>query len=151
MNIANPIYDVVFKYLMEDNKVAKKLLSLILAEDIIELDFKPTDHSATNAEKSLTVLRIDFAATIKLKNGELKHIIIELQKAKFHSDIMRFRRYLGSQYASDNNAVEIDGKKIPVPIYSVYFLGYPLPHIKAPVVKVERHYYDAVSGEQIKE
>ena len=33
MRIANPIYDVVFKYLLEDNKIAKKLISLIIGEE----------------------------------------------------------------------------------------------------------------------
>jgi len=29
IQIANPIYDVVFKYLMEDNKIAKLIISTI--------------------------------------------------------------------------------------------------------------------------
>jgi hypothetical protein len=40
MYIANPIYDVVFKYLMEDNKVAKKLISTIIGEKIIEIYYR---------------------------------------------------------------------------------------------------------------
>jgi hypothetical protein len=35
MIIANPIYDVVFKYLMEDTEIAKGLLSTILKTDIV--------------------------------------------------------------------------------------------------------------------
>ena len=30
ISIANPIYDAVFKYLMEDNRVAKTVLSVLL-------------------------------------------------------------------------------------------------------------------------
>jgi hypothetical protein len=44
MLIANPIYDVVFKYLMEDNKIAKILISKILNEEIIELNAKPQEN-----------------------------------------------------------------------------------------------------------
>ncbi len=33
LEIANPIYDVVFKYLMEDNKVAKIFLSAVTGLD----------------------------------------------------------------------------------------------------------------------
>ncbi|MBU0766111.1 MAG: hypothetical protein KJ607_14910 [Bacteroidetes bacterium] len=40
MKIANPIYDVVFKYLMNDNRVAKLLLSSILEKEIVELEEK---------------------------------------------------------------------------------------------------------------
>ena len=35
MEIANPIYDVVFKYMMEDNTVAKLLISSIIEEDVV--------------------------------------------------------------------------------------------------------------------
>lgn len=45
MEIANPIYDVVFKYLMEDNKVAKIILSTLTDLDIIELEFLPQELS----------------------------------------------------------------------------------------------------------
>ena len=34
MQIANPVYDVVFKYLMHDNSIAKKIISLIIDEEI---------------------------------------------------------------------------------------------------------------------
>jgi hypothetical protein len=40
MLIANPIYDVVFKYLMEDNKIAKLIISKIINDEIIELNAK---------------------------------------------------------------------------------------------------------------
>ena len=38
MKIANPIYDVVFKYLMEDSKCAKILLSALINLEIVELE-----------------------------------------------------------------------------------------------------------------
>jgi hypothetical protein len=37
MQIANPLYDVVFKYLMEDNKVAIIIMATLTDLDIIEL------------------------------------------------------------------------------------------------------------------
>jgi len=43
MQIANPIYDVVFKYLMNDSKIAKIMLSSIIGETIEELDFLPQE------------------------------------------------------------------------------------------------------------
>jgi hypothetical protein len=39
MRIANPIYDVVFRFMMEDNKVAKAFLSAIIGEEVLELNF----------------------------------------------------------------------------------------------------------------
>jgi uncharacterized protein (DUF3084 family) len=41
MTIANPIYDTVFKYLLEDLDIAKGLLSVILNTEIVELSVQP--------------------------------------------------------------------------------------------------------------
>ena len=43
MRVANPIYDVVFKYLIGDMKIAKLILSSILETEIEELEFAPTE------------------------------------------------------------------------------------------------------------
>ncbi len=50
MQIANPIYDVVFKYMMEDAKVAKLLISSIINEEVEKLKFRPQEFS-TDIEK----------------------------------------------------------------------------------------------------
>lgn len=42
--IANPIYDAVFKFLMEDQKVAKILLSALLKKDILELEMRRHEY-----------------------------------------------------------------------------------------------------------
>ncbi len=93
VQIANPIYDVVFKYLMKDKKVARLLLSAITGREIIDLEFRPTVFELP-VGKSLTVIRMDFSAKVRDSHGEEELIIIELQKAKLATDIMRFRRYL---------------------------------------------------------
>ncbi|MDR2423598.1 MAG: hypothetical protein LBD59_02600, partial [Prevotellaceae bacterium] len=108
MYIANPIYDVVFKYMMEDNKVAKKFISTIISEQIEELEFAPQETVFTPYEKkeaavNYTVCRLDFLAKINTASG-CKTVIIEVQKAKMPTDIMRFRRYLGTQYQAANNS-----------------------------------------------
>jgi hypothetical protein len=36
MHIANPIYDTVFKFLMEDEKVARAFISAIIGEEVME-------------------------------------------------------------------------------------------------------------------
>ncbi|HMQ46878.1 MAG TPA: hypothetical protein PKA00_05255, partial [Saprospiraceae bacterium] len=90
MEIANPIYDVVFKYLLEDNKVAKIFLSAVTGLDIIHLEFLPQELSV-DAEKSkqkrpittaltLSVYRLDFSAKIRQADGSEKIILIEIQK-----------------------------------------------------------------------
>jgi hypothetical protein len=148
MQIANPIYDVVFKYLLEDNKIAKKLISLIIGEDIESLAFKPTERRGSIESHSLSVFHLDFAATILQKDGQQKQVVIELQKAKISADIMRFRRYLGSQYSDPNH---LDDKGKPLPILSIYILGHKLESTDAPVIHVSRTYTDQATGEILKE
>ena len=151
MLVANPIYDVVFKYLMKDKKVAKLLLSAIIGEEIIELGFRPTDRHV-HIKDSLTVVRMDFSAKIQTATGAEKLIIIELQKAKLSSDIMRFRKYLGEQYANKNNVAgktDKNRRAKALPIMSIYFLGHNLDHTDAPVIKVERNYIDLAKQEVI--
>ena len=151
MLIANPVYDVVFKYLMDDNNIAKKIISLIIGQKIETLDFQPTEYSddIEKANRTLTVYRLDFAATIRLSDNSIKRIIIEIQKAKFSTDIMRFRNYLGKQYSNKNNFYMDDNKQKACPILSIYFLGHRLQNIRIPVTRVERQYYDNATGAEL--
>ena len=154
VQIANPIYDVVFKYLMNDDKVARLLLSAIIGREVISLEFRPTEHHFSVGEL-LAVLRMDFSARIIDEHGHQELIILELQKAKLATDILRFRRYLGEQYSNKENIVREPKPEYPyrkaLPILSIYFLGHTLDHAKAPVLRVNRSYIDAATGEQIKE
>ncbi len=147
--IANPIYDGAFKYLLDDNRVAKFFLSILIGEEVVELELRPTEHSTAIEQRSLTVFRIDFAARIRSADGAEKLVLIEIQKAKFAADIMRFRKYLGQQYASENNVAggrvrEEPGSPpaAPLPILSIYLLGHRLEHIEEPVIRVQREYRD---------
>ncbi len=160
MQIANPIYDVVFKYMMEDAKVAKLLISSIIGEEIEELKFRPQEFTTEIQKETisakpgiLTVYRIDFTAAIKTRGG-LKNVIIEIQKAKFATDIMRFRRYLGEQYANGDNTQIISvnnvSRKSGIPVISIYFLGHQLDHTDAGVIGVKRSYTDLITGKPIK-
>ena len=159
MQIANPIYDVVFKYLMEDAKVAKLLISSIIGEEIEELEFRPQEYTS-DIDKSriegntgtLTVYRLDFNARIKTAEGS-KQVLIELQKAKFATDIMRFRNYLAGQYGNHDNTqiatINDYPRRVGIPIISIYFLGHRLDQTDASIIGVNRIYKDLVTGEQI--
>ena len=153
MRIANPIYDVVFKYLMEDRESAVLLLSEIIGEEIVELDFHPQESTAEisrQQNRCITVYRLDFAAKIRLKESGYRKVIIEIQKAKFSTDIMRFRRYLSEQYRNRENVWhDEDGNRKALPIISIYFLGHRLRGTDRAVIKVQREYYDGVTGEQL--
>ena len=151
MIIANPIYDVVFKYLLEDIDIARELLSTILGEEIVGLEVKPQETAMENQASSVSILRFDFKAVIKTNTGELKKVLIELQKAKQMFDVMRFRRYLGDNYRKEDDILHgnNDVEKRPLPIITIYFLGFPLDNIKTAVVKINREYRDVVTQELI--
>lgn len=160
MEIANPIYDVAFKYLMEDNDIARLIISTIIKQNVISLELKPQESTVELKIGSLTVYRLDFAAKIETPEG-FKTVLIEIQKAKLATDVMRFRKYLGEQYLNEENTykkkvirkhvdelVEMEETKA-IPILSIYFLGYPLDHFKVPVIRVQRDIYNDATNEKL--
>ncbi|MDZ7878399.1 MAG: hypothetical protein U5L45_12045 [Saprospiraceae bacterium] len=151
MIIANPLYDVVFKYLLEDIDIARELLSTILGEDIVYLEVKPQETVTTSIDGSIRILRFDFKATIELPSGEQKKVLIELQKLKQSLDVMRFRRYLGDNYAKEDDVILDNGTqvKLPLPIVTIYILGFLLNHLKKAAVKINREYVDIFTGQVI--
>ena len=151
MIIANPLYDVVFKYLLEDIEIARELLSTILGEDVVHIELKPQETATESSASSVSILRFDFKAIIKSPSGELKKVLIELQKAKQAFDVMRFRRYLGDNYRKEDDVLNDKGamEKRHLPIVTIYFLGFPLDKIENAVVKINREYRDVISQEVI--
>lgn len=148
MIIANPLYDVVFKYLLEDVEIARELLSTILGEEVQSVELKPQETSAETSG-DIRILRFDFKAVIKKPNGEISKVLIELRKAKKAFDVMRFRRYLGENYRKEDDVRNDKGEpeKLPLPIITIYFLGFPLNSIQSGVVKINRTYRDVVTQE----
>ena len=152
MLIANPIYDTVFKYMMEDNAVARIVVSSIIGEEVLELEPKPQERTREklqigNDDSSLTVYRLDFSAKIKIPNGQ-KLIHIEMQKASIPTDIERFRRYLGEQYIDPNNNINTPDGTVGLQIYCIYFLGKDLG-IDAPVLEINSQVKDVATSEII--
>ena len=147
MVIANPIYDVVFKRLMEDNRIAKFFVGTLLKQTIESVEVKPQEFTYTDELAALAVFRLDFLATVKTETGELKKILIEIQKAKNQIDLMRFRNYLGEQYKKEDVVNDEKGiaRRTVLPITTIYILGFSLPEIKEACIKVERNYRDLIS------
>jgi hypothetical protein len=149
MIIANPLYDVVFKYLLEDIDIAREIIASILGEEIIELEVKPQE-TATQVlpDGTINILRFDFKATIVTARGDIKKVLIELQKIKLALNVVRFRRYLGDNYSKLDSVILGDGTliKMPLPIVTIYILGFPLEHLKHAVVKINRQYKDVLTG-----
>jgi hypothetical protein len=144
--------------MMEDKKIAKAFLSAITGEEVQELEFAAQEHTIRRpAEKQkkdeevteeklfLTVCRFDFSAKISLPGGGFKTVMIELQKAKLSSDIMRFRRYLGLHYQNQSNTYGSDGEKARQ-IYCIFLLGYDIGILECPVIRVDYSPVDVSTG-----
>ena len=137
MVVANPIYDVVFKYLMEDERIARTILSTLLKKDAVKVEVRPHEYSNDERE-SLSVFRIDFGATVREADGEEKLILVELQKTWVETETLRFRQYLGVQYRSPKN---MRGDNA-LPMVAVYLLGHKVGNIEEPVLYVNHDCYD---------
>jgi hypothetical protein len=148
MKIANSIYDVVFKYLMEDYDIAKDILSAILNEEIISIEFMPQEATKFT-EEGVKSTRFDFKCVVRNRKGELRTVIMEIQKARTDKQIFRFRGYLGNTYMKKVRVISEAGKKeeVSIPITSIYFLGDNLQQATIPILKIDRVYTDLLTGE----
>ena len=144
IHVANPIYDSVFKYIMEDERIAKTILSALLKKEVVHVTVRPHEYSNTTRD-TLSMFRIDFAATVREKEGnEIKDriVLIELLKTWLNTETLRFRQYLGAQYNNKNNIREADEKGFAYPMVAVYLLGHKVGNIKEPIVYVNHDVFD---------
>lgn len=152
MKIVNPLYDKAFKYLMENEKFARKVLSVILDEDVIEVTLGHQETIYPDERRRLTLFRLDFKAVIKDPDGSKKTVLIELQKSKYSTDIQRFRNYLGANYmAKRRKPDQVKEAKVEYqpayPIITIYILGYNLDDLPFMAVTVNREIINSVSKE----
>ena len=146
--VANPLYDAVFKYLMEDERIAKIILTALLQKEVIDVKIRRNEYANTN-RNTISMYRIDFAATILDKNKEKKLILIELQKTWLETETLRFRQYLALQYNNKENMMQESDGKYAIPTIAVYLLGHRVGEINEPVVYARHHIYD-YDGREVK-
>jgi hypothetical protein len=138
--IANPIYDLAFKYLMEDERVVKILLSALLKKQVVQVTTRRNE--LINVERDpVSVFRLDYRAVTVDEEGREEHVLIELQKTDLPSDLLRFRQYLGTQYRAEENMIpdadDPEGKrKHALPMIAIYLLGHRVGDIEEPVLYV---------------
>jgi len=172
MVIANPIYDIIFKRLMENKRIARYFVETIIGEPVEDIAMVPQEYTYFSRAKkkpkkniepdtstSLSkedwevwaLIRLDFVATIRNANGETKKVLIEIQKGNKLADLIRFRTYLGEQYKR-MDMVEVASGKVEkaLPIITIYLLGFTIPKINTPAIKVNRTYIDMIEQKEIK-
>ncbi len=148
MTIANPIYDAVFKYLMEDERIARTILSALLKKNIVKVEVRPHEY-ANDKRDTISVFRIDFGATVREDDGTERLILVELQKTWLETETLRFRQYLGVQYQDKRNIKEDSKDGNALPMVAVYLLGHKVGEIEEPVLYVNHRSYD-YDGKEVK-
>lgn len=141
VHVANPIYDSVFKYLMEDERIAKTILSALLKKKVEKVEMRPHEYS-NEEKKEISMLRIDFGAQIVEDDGTTHIILIELQKTWVETETLRFRQYLGAQYSNKNNIDKESLKNTAFPMVAIYLMGHRVGDIEVPVLYVNHKAYD---------
>ncbi len=160
MKILNPIYDIAFKYLMENEVFAKKILSVILDKEVVDLALSQQETVMHYEKRALKLFRLDFKATIREADGSERRVLIELQKSKQKTDMERFRYYLASNYMppaeggygpEDGSFILEDGTRCKPfhPIVAIYILGYNLDDLPYMAVSVNRDIIDSVSKKKL--
>ena len=145
--VANPIYDTVFKYLMEDNRIVKTILSALLKKKVLAADVRK--HEYTNGVRDkISMFRIDFGAKVQDTDGTERLVLIELQKTWVETETLRFRQYLGAQYANPDNMLENDPTGHGLPMVAVYLLGHRVGDIEEPILYVHHKSYD-YNGQEV--
>ncbi|MEZ4984748.1 MAG: hypothetical protein R2795_06890 [Saprospiraceae bacterium] len=152
MKIANPLYDHAFKYLMSNDKLARKVLSVILEKEVLELELSQQELVVEDEERRFTLYRLDFKAVIVDESGKKETVLIELQKSKLPTNVLRFRNYVGLAYTQKTktkNPETQTEQDSALPIISIYILGYNVEDIPHVAIKVNRRTIDMSSQQEI--
>ena len=149
MLILNPLYDWAFKYLLDNNDLAKKFLSAMLKIDIIHLETRNIELPYLK-EGNPFVSRFDFKAIIQSAK-DTQEVLIEIQKYRNPDPINRFRMYLGESYGKAETYRDQQGneKTEHLPLIAMYILGYCPQEFDRPYIISRSKVYDGLSEEEI--
>lgn len=150
MLIINPIYDQAFKYMMDNEEVAKKIISIILDKEVKSIQPKPRETKVYNEKRDIPLSRFDFKAIIKDDDDNFINVLIEIQKSNKPDPIMRFRRYLGKNYIRKETIINKNGVEelVAIPIITIYILGYNMPEYNTPALKVNNQVIDLTTKKE---
>ena len=126
----------------DHERIARTILSALLKKEVVEVQIRRNEY--TNGYRdNISMFRIDFGARIREADGALRLILIELQKTWLETETLRFRQYLGAQYANPENMVHEEMRPpYGIPMVAVYILGHRVGNINVPVPYVNHKSYD---------
>lgn len=106
--VYNPIYDTLFKYLMEDERIKIAVLDGILNKNIIDVEIKSSEHAEHKGDQ-LRISSIEFSVTIGTPNGgsETKSLILQkpiMPKSHYSPSDLIFRKLLYAALDKNNKS-----------------------------------------------
>lgn len=164
MTIANPLYDTIFKKLMENDRAAKFFIGTLLEQNIHALQVitqefpNPKDVDKSSAvtigskdQQSQEVsakdfFQLDFIATILTDTGGPEKVHVEIQKIKNFIEPRMLSNFQAVHY---NRKGTFDYEKRKLLSITIYILGFNLPDIESACIKLEQTYEDLISNKRI--
>ena len=127
---------------MEDERIAKTLLSALLKKEVVAVEMRRNEYT-NGVRDNISMFRIDFGAHVKEPDGTIRLVLIELQKTWLETETLRFRQYLGAQYSNPENVPSENNKDgYAIPMVAIYLLGHRVGDINVPVLYVKHKAYD---------
>ena len=147
MKIINPFYDNAFEYMMDNERIAKIVLSIILDKQVIDLQSKPQDsHNITIG--GLNLVHFEYKAVICSEAGEHKTVLIEVHKYKNIKQIPLYGDYLEKKFYQELRAKGRD-ETAYLPLINIFLLDFDLPETNFRALRLDNKYYDVTEGKEI--
>lgn len=132
--LANPIYDCVFKFLMENERIAKLLFSALLKKEVLSTEVRQHKHTK---KKRLTIslFSMDFTVRVKDENGKEETMIVKLLKTWIETETSHLRQHLAHQYNDkENQPWYEEPESSTIPTIMVYLLAHRVGNMNEPVL-----------------
>jgi hypothetical protein len=78
--IVNYLYDHAFKWLMQNERIARKVLSVILDQEVTTVELGSQETIVPDKKRLFTLYRLDFKTNITARDGRQHQVLIEIQK-----------------------------------------------------------------------
>ena len=120
MQIANPIYDAVFEYLLQDDRAARLLISRTTRMEVESVAPLPRERSASDDP---ALFGADFAARVRNADETMRQVLFEIRKANTPTDVEIARAFLARPFPG-NRIIEHPSRiSEAAPVVAVYFVS----------------------------
>lgn len=126
------------------------ILTALLKKKVVDVKIRRNEYANLTRRESISMFRIDFAATVLDEDNKPHLMLIELQKTWLPTETLRFRRYLALQYNNEENMLKEDHEKYAIPMVAIYLLGHCVGKIEEPVIYVNHYAYN-YDGKKVEE